>query len=93
MSSREIEQKAIEFVKKNKKIFIKKYASLKNFPKIKNPVTMIMAGSPGAGKTEFSTRLIALLEGFVIYKKIVRIDADDLKNTIPMYNKSNSYQV
>lgn len=42
-----------------------------------------MAGSPGAGKTEFSKRLLAPFE--VGERKIVRIDPDDIRALIPSY--------
>jgi len=45
-----------------------------------------MAGSPGAGKTEFSKRLIEIMAPI----SIVRIDADEIKEFIPQYNGKNS---
>jgi len=45
-----------------------------------------MAGSPGAGKTEFSKRLIEIMTPI----PIVRIDADEIKESIPQYNGQNS---
>ncbi len=50
------------------------------------PVAVFMAGSPGAGKTEFSKRLIEKLGG-----NIVRVDADDIRDMIPQYSGGNSY--
>ncbi|MDD5083347.1 MAG: zeta toxin family protein [Candidatus Moranbacteria bacterium] len=52
------------------------------------PVSIFMAGSPGAGKTEFSKRLIKRLGG-----NIVRIDADDIRDMLPQYQGKNSYVV
>jgi len=50
------------------------------------PVYVFMAGSPGAGKTEFSKRLI---EKFG--KNVVRVDADDIRDMFPQYRGGNSY--
>ena len=49
-----------------------------------------MAGSPGAGKTEFSTRIIPLFEKG-LGEKIVRIDPDDLRTMMPGYKGNNSH--
>ena len=47
-----------------------------------------MAGSPGAGKPEYSKNLIKGFEG-----KSVRIDADEIRSFIPEYNGKNSDEV
>jgi len=53
---------------------------------VEEPVSVFMAGSPGAGKTEFSKRLLEKLGG-----DVVRIDSDDIRNLFPQYNGRNSY--
>lgn len=56
------------------------------------PVTILMAGSPGAGKTEFSKNFIEIFEP--LFKiKIVRIDADEIRMLLPQYTGANSYVV
>jgi dephospho-CoA kinase len=50
------------------------------------PVSVFMAGSPGAGKTEFSKRLIEKFGG-----DVVRIDADDIRDLMPQYQGGNAY--
>ena len=91
MSSDEDARKAaIEFVKKNKKLIISKFADLTKFPPSQNPFTVFMAGSPGAGKTEFSISLIKQLSEKDPNTKVVRIDADEIRNIIPQYDKTNS---
>ncbi len=57
-----------------------------NIEPVEFPVSVFMAGSPGAGKTEFSKRLI---EKFG--RNVVRIDADDVRDMLPQYNGGNSY--
>jgi UDP-N-acetylglucosamine kinase len=52
------------------------------------PVSIFMAGSPGAGKTEFSKRLLKELK-----IKAVRIDADEIRDSIPFYNKHNANDI
>ena len=54
------------------------------------PFSIFMAGSPGAGKTEFSRSFIESLISKNSPIKSVRIDADEIKLIIPQYNGSNS---
>lgn len=74
------------FIKKEKHSLIKKFADLEKFLPVEKPFSFFMAGSPGAGKTEFSKRLIETMTP--IY--IVRIDADEIREFIPQYNGKNS---
>ncbi len=52
-----------------------------------------MAGCPGAGKTEFSKGLIEELNKNEPEAKIVRIDADEVKEKIPQYDGTNSTEI
>jgi predicted ABC-type ATPase len=91
MSSDEAVRKAaIKFVKKNKKLITSRFADLIKFPPSQNPFTVFMAGSPGAGKTEFSISLIKQLSKKDPNTKVVRIDADEIRDIIPQYDKTNS---
>jgi len=81
-----ISQEAKLFVKKEKKFLINNFADLEKFPPSGKPFSFFMAGSPGAGKTEFSKRLIEIMAPI----PIVRIDADEIKEFIPQYNGKNS---
>ncbi|MBI2458967.1 MAG: zeta toxin family protein [Parcubacteria group bacterium] len=78
-------EEAKKFIKKNRKLLIEKFAKPDFYKSIVNPVTIFMAGSPGAGKTEFSKNLAKILD-----KKLVRIDADEIKEIMPQYNGKNS---
>lgn len=49
-----------------------------------------MAGSPGAGKTEYSENLLEILEKNKKHK-VVRIDGDELRKYLPGYTGANSY--
>lgn len=52
-----------------------------------NPVSVFMAGSPGAGKTEASIELLAKLDG----TPILRIDPDELRSEFKNYNGTNAW--
>jgi predicted ABC-type ATPase len=82
----QISEEAKIFVKKEKHALIKKFADLEKYPSAEKPFSLFMAGSPGAGKTEFSKRIIEIMSPI----PIVRIDADEIKESIPQYNGKNS---
>lgn len=90
MENIEITQQAIEFARRNKKVIAKEIADSKKFFPDSNPISIFMAGSPGAGKTEFSKNLITLLETDLDHG-VVRIDGDDLRKYFSLYNGENSY--
>lgn len=76
---------AKKFIKKNKNLLFEKFASSKIYHLSENPISLFMAGSPGAGKTEYSKRFIERFDS-----NIVRIDADEIREIIPQYNGANS---
>ena len=79
---------AKKFIKKNKSLLFEKFASDKIYKPNDKPISLFMAGSPGAGKTEYSKRFIKKFDS-----DMVRIDADDIREIIPQYNGANSYVV
>lgn len=83
-------QKAIDYIKINQKILVEKFASPFIFLPDEVPVSVFMAGSSGAGKTEFSKNLIKELES-KDRKKVIRIDADEIREMLPGYTGNNSY--
>ncbi len=87
MSDKEIIEKAIEFARIHKKDIAKRLTSVGNFPKDEIPVSVFMAGSPGAGKTESAINLILR---FSRDRNILRIDTDILRAEFKEYNGSNS---
>lgn len=87
-----LEEESISYIKSNKKKLLKDFASTKNFPKENIPISFFMAGSAGAGKTEFSKAFIEIFEE-EFDRKIVRIDADEIKNWLPQYTGKNSNEV
>jgi len=82
----ELHEKAMTFAKANKN---KKSIAIKRvdcFPPEEDPVSVFMAGSPGAGKTEVSKSLIKKLE-----VNILRIDNDELRSEFEGYTGENSH--
>lgn len=84
----EIVNDALAFAKANRNAIAIKYTNKKDYLPEVDPVSIFMAGSPGAGKTETSISLIKVLG---IEKKFNRIDPDDLRSEFQLYNGSNSY--
>lgn len=84
-----IEKEAIEFARENKKHIARKMTDTSVFAPDPKPVSVFMAGSPGAGKTELSKRLIE--EKQTKHKKILRIDPDEFRDLMPGYTGNNSY--
>jgi glutaredoxin-related protein len=93
MTNEEIKAQAVVFAKKNKMRIAREFTNpLIYVPDIK-PVSVFMAGSPGAGKTEYSKNLIEIIEGNMKEGKqcrVIRIDADDIRSLIPGYTGKNS---
>ena len=81
-----IERQAIEHVKSNKDYIIRKI--VKGSKSSVAPVAIFMAGSPGAGKTEFSKHFLKI--NFK-NQNIVRIDPDEIRELLPGYTGKNSY--
>jgi UDP-N-acetylglucosamine kinase len=82
------QEEAVSFIKNNKQTLIKKFANAEIYTPRNEPITIFMAGVPGAGKTEVSKRLIEELN-----TKPVRIDADDMRELFRDigYDGKNSY--
>ncbi|MBP6881658.1 MAG: zeta toxin family protein [Candidatus Pacebacteria bacterium] len=81
MTNEECALEAVKFVKANQRELIER--SVGSVKPTAKPVSIFMAGSPGAGKTEFSIRLIEELLG--ARDKIVRIDPDEIRAWLPQY--------
>jgi len=82
----EISNNAIDFIKENVNDLISRFIPKRlRVPKA-YPVTIFMAGSPGAGKTEFSERLVLSFNG-----NLVHIDADKVRTFCPGYDGKNAH--
>jgi UDP-N-acetylglucosamine kinase len=81
--------KANDFARENKKFIAKRLTDIKCYPCEKTPISVFMAGSPGAGKTEFTQRLIEELKAQG-RNTPVRIDSDDIRKEFDGYTGKNS---
>ncbi len=82
-----ISEKAIDFARSNKKDVAKRLTDIKQFPPDEIPISVFMAGSPGAGKTESAINLITR---FSKDENILHIDSDNLRTEFEDYNGKNS---
>ena len=80
-------EEAESYIKEHKCELIERFANPKVYHFNPSPISLFMAGSPGAGKTEVSKRLIEQFTGNLP----VRIDADDIRTIFPNYNGANSH--
>lgn len=85
----QIEAQALAFAKANGKSIARRLADPERFPGEDCPVSVFMAGSPGAGKTEASTELLSMYDTET--ERILRIDPDELRGEFPGYDGSNAW--
>lgn len=83
-----IRKDAIEFANKHKREIAKRLTDPSIYPPEANPVSVFMAGSPGAGKTEASIELLNALQKDGA--KVLRIDPDELRQEFAEYTGNNS---
>ncbi len=82
-----IVDEAKQFARKNKTTIAKDRTDPTRFPTEERPVSVFMAGSPGAGKTEASIELLDEFPG----EAIIRIDPDELRELFPGYKGGNAH--
>lgn len=82
-----IEQEAMEYARAQKKAIAKRLTDISKFLPDRNPVSVFMAGSPGAGKTEASVELLKETDG----NAVIRIDPDELRSLFPGYTGGNAW--
>ena len=80
-------EEAEAYIKEHKHELIDRFVDPAKYHPVDNPISLFMAGSPGAGKTEASKRLI---EQFADNAPL-RIDADDIREMFPNYTGANSH--
>lgn len=91
MNEASITKAAIDWVKSNRKALFMGAVERSRYDtsvKEENPAATFMAGTPGAGKTEVSTRFA---EQFSV--RPVRVDADEFRGVIPGYTGHNSHVI
>ncbi|NTU47306.1 AAA family ATPase [Candidatus Roizmanbacteria bacterium] len=89
-----IQNDALIEIKKRKKEILDYFAHPSIYLPVSNPFTIFMAGSAGAGKTEFSQKFNS--DSYISYATkvpIVRIDADEIRKLLPQYNGRNAEEV
>ena len=90
MTDEEIKAQALDFAKHNKLRIARERTDPAIFVPSENPISVFMAVSPGAGKTEFSKDLITIFETGN-KNKVIRIDADEMRTFMPGYTGSNAH--
>lgn len=85
-----IQSNALAFARANRKRIAKELTDPNKYRPDELPVSVFMAGSPGAGKTEFSKNIISILEKSNDHQ-VIRIDGDDIRSMLPGYTGDNSY--
>src|SRR3989339_577202 len=90
MDNPTIQSSATAFARKNRKRIAKERTDKNKYQPDETPVSVFMAGSPGAGKTEFSKNIISILEKGRKHQ-VIRIDGDDIRHELPGYTGNNSY--
>ncbi len=104
MDNEKIKIAAIKFARANKTSIANRITDLDRYPREQNPVSVFMAGSLGAGKTEASIQLPKWIDKWVEKKKrfdkkfnliedkseVIRIDADYLRFEFEEYNGTHS---
>lgn len=83
----QIEAEALAFAKANRRAIAKRLTDKSIYLPEANPVSVFMAGSPGAGKTEASIELLKKVDG----PAILRIDPDELRTEFPAYSGANAF--
>lgn len=89
----EIDRIAQDYVKSHRKELCERFAKITLYPPVDTPSSYFMAGSPGAGKTEFSKGFIKQLQEKEPSRMIVRIDADEIRDILPGYNHANAWEL
>ncbi len=85
----QLKAEATKFAKENRRRIAREITDTSIYLPEKNPVSVFMAGSPGAGKTEASKELLAeTMRGSE--RRVLRIDADELRDRFPGYDGKNA---
>lgn len=86
-AEKSIHDDAIAFARANKKAIARRLTNKVIHPPEDDPVSVFMAGSPGAGKTEASLELL----NFFSDSPPLRIDPDELRAEFPGYTGGNAW--
>ena len=75
MTPEELERQAIAYAKNNRTRIARELTDKDRFPPDNRPVSVFMAGSPGAGKTEASKAFLDEIGA----DNVLRLDPDELR--------------
>lgn len=84
-----VSDEAVRFIRENRTRLARELTDPTVYPPESEPVSVFMAGSPGAGKTEASIELLAGIDGKA--PPVLRIDPDELRTLIPGYVGGNAW--
>lgn len=87
---RPISDEACRFVRSKRLEIVERFAGDAYAPD-EIPISIFMAGSPGAGKTEYSKALLTAMQDTTPFHSITRIDGDEIRSILPGYTGTNSY--
>lgn len=90
MSEEKLKEEAREYVRRNRNAIIEQHASLTNVQSVANPETILMAGPPGAGKTEFTQVLLEEYAKEAHHSRYVLLDPDTIRETFEDYTGENA---
>src|SRR3989344_7886187 len=79
-----IAQQALQYVKDRRKELVTTFTKSYKESHPEKPLSIFLAGSPGAGKTEYAQSIVDLGPA------LLRIEADAIREWLPMYTGSNS---
>jgi len=87
-SDEELSKAAIKHIRQKEILnsLVARFCDPIKYPDDSHPTSVFMAGSPGAGKTEFSKRLLTK-----IGQGVIRIDPDEIRDLIPQYTGGNAH--
>lgn len=91
--SGDIEKSSVIWAKANFKKILSELFPLNLYPKQVKPFSIFMAGSPGVGKTEFSSGLIKTLSNIDNPEPVIHLDLDAFRDKFEGYDGKNSSSV
>lgn len=86
MEDEDTRRAAQKFIQNNRALLVDRFANSSIYKPDDFPVTVFMAGSPGAGKTEVSVELVKQFTS-----PAVRIDADEIRKLCDGYTGKNAH--
>lgn len=82
----QLETDAVLYIKTHEDVLISRFCPSSICHSVENPITLFMAGSPGAGKTEVSKGLVKRF-----HDAPIRIDADEIRSMCRGYEGNNAH--